>query len=146
MLKQILSLIQLRQKIKMFKQIDIKTHQRYEYLKHFTKNIPCTYSLCVDIDVTNIKNSSFKMYPVMIYLISKVLNRYENFKVSFDKDQNFGIFDFLSPSYTILNDDKSFSNIYTEFTDDFSLFYENTLNDMQKYKNKSAMFPQKKLP
>lgn len=129
-----------------FKKIDIKNHSRSEYLSYFTKDVPCTFSLCVDIDITIIKRSSFKLYPVMIFLITKVANEIENFRMSFDKEGNFGIYEYVNPSYTILNDDKSFSSIYTKITDDFLIFYQNILSDMKKYQNKSSMLPQKNMP
>ena len=44
-------------------------------------NVPCTYSMTVKLDITKIKNK--KLYPTMIYYITKVVNNLNEFKTSF---------------------------------------------------------------
>lgn len=130
-----------------FKILDIKTSKRFEYLSHFTQKVPCTYSLCVDIDITNIKKLDIKIYPVLIFLISKSVNCFDNFKMNFDENDNFGIFSQLHPSYTIFNKtDENFLNIWTEYLDDFYMFYKNALADINLYQNENKMFPKKNMP
>lgn len=132
---------------KVFQKIDYDVYDRKEYFEHFTHTLPCSYSLTVDLDITKIKSLHVKVYPVLIFLISKVVNRYKNFKMSFDKDENLGYFEVVYPSYTIFNEkDKHFSSIYTPFIEDFSLFYEKVMQDMQKYKNSTKLVPQIDVP
>ena len=40
-----------------FEVIDINGWKRREYFEHYFTNIPCTYSMTVKLDITQIKNS-----------------------------------------------------------------------------------------
>lgn len=64
-----------------FNYIDIENWDRKEYFNHYMSNVPCTYSMTVKLDITKIKNK--KLYPTMIYYITKVVNNLNEFKTSF---------------------------------------------------------------
>ena len=107
----------------MFNIIDIENWERKEHYYHYSN----VYSITLKLEVQNIVNSSFKFYPIMIYLISKTVNNIKEFKMSFE-DSKLGYYDVVNPSYTIFNNNsKTFSSIYTEYNDDFNLFYKNCI-------------------
>ena len=61
----------------------------------------------------------------MIYYIAKTANSLKEFKMSFE-DSKLGYYDIINPSYTLFNKDtKTFSSVYTEYNEDFHLFYKN---------------------
>lgn len=64
-----------------FNYIDIENWDRKEYFNHYMSNVPCTYSMTLKLDITKIKNK--KLYPTMIYYITKVVNNHNEFKTSF---------------------------------------------------------------
>lgn len=121
-----------------FKQIDLSTWDRKEYFEYYLKQVACTYSMTLNLDLTflmkEIKSKGIKLYPTMIYLLSMVVNRHEEFRMSIDAQGNVGVFDLLYPSYTVLqSDQKTFTNIWTEYTSSFAKFYKKYLQDIQDY-------------
>ena len=74
----------------------------------------------------------------MIYYIAKTANSLKEFKMSFE-DSKLGYYDIINPSYTLFNKDtKTFSSVYTEYNEDFHLFYKNCLEDMRNYSNSKS--------
>lgn len=129
-----------------FKLINLEQWKRREYFEHYLENIPCTYSLTANLDITNIlkyiKKKNIKLYPMMIYVLTTIVNRHEEFRTAIDEDGNVGVWDEMNPSYTIFHKDiETFSDIWTEYNIDFSIFYNNYLKDMEMYSNVEVFFP-----
>ena len=121
-----------------FKVIDISKWSRREYFEHYFNDVTCTYSMTLNLDLTallqEIKKQEIKLYPTMIYLISRIVNRHEEFRTAIDANGNIGIFDLLHPSYTIFQkESETFTNIWSEYTPLFSEFYKRYLLDVQTY-------------
>lgn len=127
-----------------FNIIDKQNWKRKEYFEHYFSNVPCTYSMTVNLDITTllstIKERGIKLYPVMIYGISSIVNKHEEFRMSIDESGHIGFFDELNPCYTIFHkDDETFSDIWTVFSTDFKTFYKCYLEDMQHFGNIKGM-------
>ena len=110
-----------------FTPIDIQTWPRGEMFYYFSQMAPTGYSLTVDIDITHllqtVKSRDIKFFPAYLWLITKNLNRQIEFKVAV-KDGQLGYYDSLTPLYAHFhNDDKTFSLMWTEYSDDFKTFY-----------------------
>lgn len=124
--------------------IDIKNWKRKEYFEHYFSTIPCTYSMTVNLDITHllatIQNHSTKLYPLMIFGISSIVNRHEEFRMAVDEQGNVGYFDEVSPNYTVFHkDDETFSDIWTEYSSDFPTFYARYLEDMSLFGDLKGM-------
>ena len=124
----------------MFHKIDMETWERKEYYHYYINFIKSKYNLNVDMDITKllklVKEKKLKLYPVLIYAVMKGINKNKEFRMSYDKEENLGYWDYCNPSYTIFHDDdKTFSDIWSEYSEDFSIFYSNVTRDMEKYKN-----------
>ncbi|MFR5749355.1 type A chloramphenicol O-acetyltransferase [Thomasclavelia spiroformis] len=124
-----------------FKLIDKDNWKRKEYFDHYFFNVPCTYSMTVKMDITKIIKKKQKLYPTMLYYITTVVNKYEEFKMTIDEKGRLGMFDTMLPSYTIFHQDtKTFSNLWMEYYckyEDFCKAYE---DDMLKYANQRGLF------
>ncbi|MGK5595119.1 MAG: type A chloramphenicol O-acetyltransferase [Parachlamydiaceae bacterium] len=121
-----------------FKLIDISKWDRREYFEHYLNQLPCTYSMTLNLDLTillqEIKKRNLKLYPTIIYLLSTIVNKHEEFRTSIDTNNHIGVFDRLHPSYTIFQKDhETFANIWTEYTPSFSEFYKQYLLDVENY-------------
>lgn len=121
-----------------FKLIEVSKWNRREYFNHYLHQVTCTYSITSNLDLTElireIKIKGVKLYPTMIYLLSMIVNRHEEFRTAIDSKGQVGIFDFLHPSYTIFQaDTESFTNIWTEYSLSFPEFYERYLLDIKNY-------------
>lgn len=83
--------------------------------------VPCTYSLTTKLDITPIME--VKLYPTMLYLIARAVNRYPEFRMDLDRDGSPGTYSVVHPCYTVFHrDDETFSSIWTEYTEDYAAF------------------------
>lgn len=117
-----------------FKVIDKENWERKEYFDYYYSSVPCTYTMTVKLNITKIKESEQKLYPTLLHSITKIVNRHEEFKTSFDSNNQLGVFDYMFPHYTIFHkDSETFSNIWTEYTEDYDVFYELYKRDMRAF-------------
>lgn len=121
-----------------FHEIDRDNWSRKPYFDHYLNQVRCTYSMTANIDITRLlaelKTKKIKLYPALIHMIATVVNRHVAFRTCFDSEGRLGYWDRMSPSYTIFHDeDKTFSAIWTGFSEDFKEFYIRYLDDMDKY-------------
>lgn len=111
-----------------FKRIDKERWARREYFEHYLSNIPCTYSITVKLDITQIKKDQRRLYPTMLHRISTVVNRHAEFRTAFNEAGDLGVYSEMHPCYTIFHKDtETFSSIWTEYKpnlDDFCKAYE----------------------
>lgn len=130
-----------------FKKIDINTWKRKEYFEHFFTNVPCTYSMTVKLDITQIIKTQKKLYPSMLYYISKVVNNHSEFKMALNENGQLGIYDEMNPCYTIFHKDtKTFSNLWTRYTSDYQEFCSSYDNDLNQYGDKKEMNAKPDIP
>lgn len=134
-----------------FKLIDVFKWDRREYFEHYLNEIPCTYSMTCNLDLTSllkeIKKKDLKLYPTMIYLISMIVNRYEEFRTAFNENGQLGVFNLLHPSYTIFQKDReTFTNIWTDYTPTFSEFYKQYSLDIENYGAVKAFVAKPNMP
>lgn len=123
-----------------FNLIDIENWDRKEYYEHYLNNVKCTYSMTSNIDITGLlaklKDNNLKIYPALIYMAAKVVNSHEEFRTCLDENGNPGYWESMNPCFTIFqSDSKSFTNIWTPFSEDFRAFYNNYIDDINKYGN-----------
>lgn len=121
-----------------FTRIDLDTWSRKLYFEHYLNHVRCTYSMTANLDITrllaDVKTKGIKLYPAMLHMIATVVNRHLEFRTCFDAEGRLGYWDRMSPSYTIFhNDDKTFSSIWTSYSDDFNEFNSRYLDDMNTY-------------
>lgn len=117
-----------------FKKIDRENWGRKEYFEHYFSDVPCTYSITVKLDITQIKEKEQKLYPTMLFYLATVINRHAEFRTAINEDGELGIYSEMIPCYTVFHKDtETFSNLWTEYKanlDDFCTAYE---EDMLKY-------------
>ena len=127
--------------------INRDTWDRKEYFEHYFSEIPCTYSMTVKLDITKIKNSNQKIYPTMLYLITKVVNNHSEFRTTININGQLGIFDEMLPCYTIFNKDtETFSNIWTEYSNDYNVFYKSYKKDIELFGSVKRMIAKPEIP
>lgn len=79
-----------------------------------------------------------RRFPVscLLYLLTKNVNRYEQFRTAFDEKGNVGIYSNMEPCYTIFHkEQETFSNLWTEYSEDFSTFLARYKADLETYGN-----------
>lgn len=134
-----------------FKCIDVSTWKRKETFDHYLNHTPCMYSMTLHLDATalikEIRNKKIKLYPAMIYLLSLIVNKHEEFRTAIDLNGRLGIFDFLHPSYTVFQkEEEAFTCIWSEWTPSFLEFYQRYLADIQNYGDIKSFIAKSNMP
>ena len=80
-----------------FTPIDRENWSRKEYFDHYFKEVPCTYSITTKLDITGIKQQGFRLYPTLLYLIAKTVNRFDSFRTAFRADGSLVVYEEMSP-------------------------------------------------
>lgn len=130
-----------------FTKIDLKTWNRAEHFHHYMKVNPCTYSMTVKLDITSLRESNTKLYPVMLYGITKIVNAHEEFRMALDEKGEPGYYDEMHPIYTVFHKDtETFSNIWTEYQEDYGQFLSAYEKDLEAYGQETAMLAKPDVP
>lgn len=107
-----------------FIKIDKEKWQRKKVFELYSKDILCTYSMTINLDITGLKNKieikQLKFFPVILYGLSKFVNKYKEFRMDLNKDGELGYYDEINP-------------IFTVFEEAQEQFYQNYLLDMKNY-------------
>jgi len=131
----------------MFHKIDRSTWKREEYFNHYISDIPCTYSMAVRLDITRLREQKLNLYPTMLYLITTVVNRHEEFRTALDCNGEVGVYEHLIPCYTVFHkDSETFSNIWTAYCEDYKSFCVNWKKDINEYGSIERMIAKPEVP
>ena len=127
-----------------FRLIDIENWERKEFYEHFINQVVCTYSVVVNLDITNLKNH--RLYPAMIWLLTKTVNDIPEFRTSLTSE-GLGIYDEMHPMYTVFNkENKNFSGIWSYFSEDYDAFLKDYEVDAEKYRTSTCYAPKDGTP
>ena len=90
--------------------------------------------MTVRLNITRLKQQGLKLYPTMLYLLTRTVNQYEQFRTSFRENGDLVIYSDMHPSYTIFHKDtETFSCIWTEYSSDYNAFCRSYEQDMLSY-------------
>lgn len=123
-----------------FNKIDLQTWNRKDSYHHYLEAVPCTYSMTVNLDVTvllrTVKGNDLKFFPAILYAITQIVNKHPEFRMDLDETQNVGYYSHCNPCYTVFHDEtETFTNVWTQYNTDFTIFMQNYNADMLKYQN-----------
>lgn len=117
-----------------FHEMDLQTWNRREHFSHYTSQVPCFYSMCVDVDVTQLKKRGERLYPALLYGLCAVANRHREFRMAFDGEGRLGWFEEISPCYTVFHPEtETFSCLWTQFSPDYREFCARYQEDLRLY-------------
>ena len=122
----------------MFTPIDPETWPRREHFDYYRSLLPVGYCVTVRLDVTRfrtvLKRQGLKFYPAFIWCVSHTILAHPAFRMGTDGDGNPGYHDVLHPVYTVFHeDDRTFSDLWTEHDEDFAVFYRRFLSDVETW-------------
>lgn len=129
-----------------FNEIDLMNWPRGQMFYYFSKMAPTGYSLTVDVDVTDLvrktKERNRKFFPTYLWLVTKCMNRQVEFKVAYENEK-LGYYDVLTPLYAAFHDDdKTFSLMWTEYDDDYEVFYQRYIDNQKLSGNNHGVLAQ----
>lgn len=124
--------------------VNLNEWSRGRLFKFYIDKMRIVMSLTADVNVTNLraysKKNNLNFYPLMLWVVSKIINSHDEFKYSWDDAGNLIKWDFVSPSYTDFHaDDENFVKMVTEYSDDLFEFCSRVDKDRQRHKNERAI-------
>ena len=133
-----------------FTPIDLQFWPRGQIFYYFSQMAPTGYSLTVNMDVTQMKDTlkkaGLKFFPAYLWLATKNLNSQMEFKIA-QQDSVLGYFDKLTPLYASFHeDDHTFSLMWTEYTDDFLSFYRAYITNQNRFGDVHGILSQPQTP
>ena len=120
-----------------YKLIDRETYYRKGVYRHFSEDCKCSVSMTARIDVTELAASSkkrgTKFYIDFLYILSKVLNSRDDYKMSYLwQTDELICYDTINPTQYIFHEDtETCTPVYTEYHEDYDIFYRNALSDAE---------------
>lgn len=123
-----------------YKVINQETYYRKGVYRHFTEDCKCSTSITARIDVTALaaysKAKDTKFYINFLYILSKVLNSRDDYKMAYLwQTKELICYDRINPiQYVFHEDTETCTPVYTTYSEDYEIFYKNALEDVEKAK------------
>ena len=120
--------------------IDKETYYRKGVFRHFSEDCKCSVSMTARVDVTELvrysKSSGTKFYINFLYLLTKVLNSRDDYKMAYLWQTNEIIcYDVINPTQYVFHEDtETCTPVYSNYDPDYKTFYDNALADVEKAK------------
>ncbi len=123
-----------------YRVIDRETYYRKGVFRHFSEDCKCSTSMTARIDVTALqsfsKETETKFYINFLYLISKVMNSRDDYKMGYLWESDELIcYDIVNPTQYVFHEDtETCTPVYTEYNENYDIFYRNARADIEKAK------------
>lgn len=120
--------------------IDKDTYYRKGVFRHFSEDCKCSVSMTARIDVTELaeysKRTNTKFYINFLYLLSKVLNSRDDYKMGYLwQSDELICYDVINPTHYVFHEDtETCTPVYSEYDENYAVFYENADRDVEKAK------------
>jgi len=119
-----------------YKIINLDEYYRKDVFEHFSQ-VKCSMSMTARIDVQDLydfsKKTNTKFYINFLYLLSKVLNSREDYRLSWlYQTKQLIVYDKINPTQYIFHEDtETCTPVYTEYFPDYKKFYKNACKDIE---------------
>ena len=123
-----------------YKVIDKEKYYRKGVFRHFSEDCKCSTSMTARIDVTELvahsKEAGTKFYINFLYLLSKVLNSRDDYKMGYIYETDTIIcYDQINPTQYVFHDDtETCTPVYTTYYADYTTFYNAAQKDIEMAK------------
>ncbi|MBQ9873413.1 MAG: hypothetical protein IJM30_03025 [Thermoguttaceae bacterium] len=120
--------------------VDKETYYRKGVFRHFTEDCKCSTSITSRVDVTELamhsKKTGAKFYLNFLYILSKVLNSRDDYKMGYLwQTEELIRYDKINPTQYVFHEDtETCTPVYTEYSEDYDAFYANALKDLENAK------------
>lgn len=124
-----------------FKIVDNEKYYRKDIFRHFIEENKCSISMTSRLDVSNLvlfsKKSGTKFYINFLYLLSKVLNSRDDYKMAyFPKRDKLICYDVINPIQYVFNEkNETCTPVYTFYDENYKEFYDMAFRDIELAKD-----------
>ncbi len=131
--------------------IDLDTWTRREMFEHYREQVPCTYAITVEIDVTQLlsalRRTGRKTYLGQIWAIANAVNRHDEFRMALTAAGAPATWPVVHPAFTVFNAAReTFAVVWSPYDTDFATFHERAAEVLADAASATTMFPQDELP
>jgi len=129
-----------------YKKINLADWKRKEHFAVYRSQMKCGFSLTTKINIAKvlpfIKENGYKLYPVLIYLIARAVNKHDAFKMAM-KEGELIVWDYVDPIYTVLHSEtETFSALTAIYDKDFTRFMANYNDVGERHADNLHFFPE----
>ena len=123
-----------------YKVIDRETYYRKGVFRHFSEDCKCSTSMTARVDVTELvahaKRTGTKFYLNFLYILSKVLNSRDDYRMGYLwQTDELICYDVINPTQYVFHEDtETCTPVYTEYSEDYEQFYAGALLDVEQAK------------
>ena len=120
--------------------IEKETYYRKGVFRHFTEDCKCSASMTARIDVTELvqfsKKTGTKFYIDFLYILSKVLNSRDDYRMGYLwQTEELICYDVINPTQYVFHEDtETCTLVYTTYSADYEVFYKNAAADIERAK------------
>ena len=123
-----------------FHVIDRDTWERSSYFDHYFHTLKCRYNIGADLDISALqafrREKGLKFFPAMLYVVMRAVNRHKELRMAFNEHGELGFWDEVWPCYTLFHpENETFTDIWSEYSEDFFVFYAMVTEDMERYRH-----------
>lgn len=124
-----------------YKVINKETYYRKSVFRHFSEDCKCSISMTARLDVTELvrcsKEAGRKFYLNFLYVLSKVLNSREDYRMGYLwQTDELICYDVIHPTQYVFHEDtETCTPVYTRYVADYEAFYAAALRDLAQAKN-----------
>ena len=121
-----------------YRVIDKAEYYRSGVYRHFTEDCKCSVSMTARIDVTDLvsysRKTDTKFYINFLYLLCKVLNSRDDYKMQYLwQSDELICYDKINPTQYVFHEDtQTCTPVYTEYFEDYDRFYKGAADDIDK--------------
>ena len=121
-----------------YKVIDKEAYYRKGVYRHFSEDCKCSTSMTARIDVTDLveysKRSGTKFYVNFLYVLSRVMNSRDDYKMGYLwQSDELICYDVVNPiQYVFHEDTETCTPVYTSYNEDYDTFYAGALKDIEE--------------
>lgn len=131
--------------------IDLDTWTRRETFEYYREQVPCTYAVTVEIDVTSLlaplRRTRRKTYLAQVWAIANAVNRRREFRMALSEAGAPAAWPAVHPAFTVFNAvNETFATVWSEYDSDFAAFHDRTADVLADAASATTMFPQGELP
>ena len=123
-----------------YRVINQNEYYRSGVFRHFSEDCKCSTSMTARVDVTKLvdvsKERNTKFYINFLYILSKVLNSRDDYKMGYLwQTDELICYDSINPTQYVFHEDtETCSPVYTIYYEDYEKFYSNALADIENAK------------
>ena len=129
-----------------YKVIDKTKYYRAGVYRHFTEDCKCSTSMTARIDVSCLaaysKQSGTKFYINFLYILSKVLNSRDDYKMGYIwQTEELICYDQINPTQYVFHEDtETCTPVYSTYYENYEEFYKCALEDVETAKKSSDYY------